>query len=270
MKLEKREEESSLSAALLERKTQIQTELLKLLEEEELYWHKRSNLNWLLKGDSNTEFFHRYANGKKRKNPIYNMEKGDTAIQGEEILAHATDYCKNLFGPSEKPLFNLDSDCWTQEERVTEEENEHLTKPFSMEELKKAVNSMERNMAPGPDHIPVEFYQSGWEIIKTDLFDLLNEFWDQKLEIGRLNYGVITLIPKIKEASRIQHTGGRIPGPTGDLSQGIRVRGRWRRWATTALVRRGRWEGGGAVLQYPRGYCSREQGGGGGRIRVGP
>jgi hypothetical protein len=204
MNLEKREEESSLSAALLERKTQIQTKLLKLLEEEELYWHKRSNLNWLLKGDSNTECFHRYANGKKRKNLIFNMEKGGTTIQGEEILAHATDYYKNLFGPSEKPLFNLDSDCWTQEERVTKEENEHLTKPFSMELLKKAVNSMERNTAPSPDHNLVEFYQSGCEIIKTDLFDLLNEFWYQKLEIGRLNYGVITLIPKIKEASRIQ------------------------------------------------------------------
>jgi hypothetical protein len=57
-------------------------------------------------------------------------------------------------------------------------------------------------------------------------------------------------------------TDGRIPSPTGDLSQRIRVRGRWRRWATTALVRRGRWKGGGGVLQYPRGtvhtrYCSR-------------
>jgi uncharacterized protein (DUF2249 family) len=178
MNLEKMEEERSLSATLLERKTQIQTELLRMLEEEELYLHKRSNLNWLLKGDSNTNFFHRYANGKKRKNLIFNMERGDATIQGEEILAHATDYYKNLFGPSEKPLFNfnLDSDCWAQEERVTEEDNEQLTKPFSIEELKKAVNSMERNTAPGPDHIPVEFYQSGWEIIKTDLFDLLNEF----------------------------------------------------------------------------------------------
>jgi hypothetical protein len=44
---------------------------------------------------------------------------------------------------------------------------------------------------------------------------------------------------------------GRIPSPTGDLSQGIRVRGRWRRWATTTLVRRGRWEGGGGRATVP-------------------
>jgi len=46
-----------LPALLLERKTFIQSEILRLLEEEELYWHKMSNLTWLLKGDNNTGFF---------------------------------------------------------------------------------------------------------------------------------------------------------------------------------------------------------------------
>jgi hypothetical protein len=56
MMLEK-EENSPLPVHLLNRKTFIQTTLLRMLEEEELYWHKRSNLNWLLQGDNNTEFF---------------------------------------------------------------------------------------------------------------------------------------------------------------------------------------------------------------------
>jgi hypothetical protein len=34
--------------------------------------------------------------------------------------------------------------------------------------------------------------------------DMLHDFWAQELNIGRLNYGVITLIPKIKEATEIQ------------------------------------------------------------------
>jgi hypothetical protein len=40
---------------------------MRLIEEEELYWHKRSNENWLLKGDNNTGYFHRKANGKKKE-----------------------------------------------------------------------------------------------------------------------------------------------------------------------------------------------------------
>jgi hypothetical protein len=63
---------------------------------------------------------------------------------------------------------------------------------------------MKKNTAPGPDHMPVEFYQSCWEIIKADFMEMIQEFWKHELDIDRLNYGVITLLPKIKEAAKIQ------------------------------------------------------------------
>lgn len=67
MKLVELDEPNPLPSHLLERKTFIQTEILKILEEEELYWHKRSSSDWILKGDNNTNFFHRMANGKNKK-----------------------------------------------------------------------------------------------------------------------------------------------------------------------------------------------------------
>jgi hypothetical protein len=66
MELEK-QEGSPLPAHLLEKKTFIQTKLLRVMEEEEIYWHKWSNLNWLLQGDNTTKFFYRVANGKKKE-----------------------------------------------------------------------------------------------------------------------------------------------------------------------------------------------------------
>jgi hypothetical protein len=69
---------------------------------------------------------------------IFQLERGDEILQSEkEILAHASDYCRNLFGHEEKHVFSLGPECWTQGEKVTEEENEALTRPFSLEELKK-------------------------------------------------------------------------------------------------------------------------------------
>jgi hypothetical protein len=117
--LEKKEEEEVLTPPSLDRKTFIQTELLKLAEEEELYWHKRSNEKWLLQGDSNTDFFHKKASGKKRRNIIFNLEKdGENINTDDEILKHATEFYKDLFGPSDNPIFKLDYDCWDQHERV--------------------------------------------------------------------------------------------------------------------------------------------------------
>jgi hypothetical protein len=46
--IKKMEEENILPTTLLDRKSFIQAELFRLIEEEELYWHKRSNENWLL------------------------------------------------------------------------------------------------------------------------------------------------------------------------------------------------------------------------------
>jgi hypothetical protein len=125
--LEQKEEENILSPELLDRKTFIQTELMRLLEEEELYWHKRSNTEWLLRGDNNTDYFHKKANGKKRRNIIFNLDRdGECLNKDEEMIKHAIEYYKTLFGPSDSPTFSLDPDCWEQEEKVNNEENEAL------------------------------------------------------------------------------------------------------------------------------------------------
>jgi hypothetical protein len=65
--LEKEEEEGSLPTPLLERKTFIQTEMLKVLEEEEMYWHKRSNQKWLLQEIATQIFFTGLPMGEKEK-----------------------------------------------------------------------------------------------------------------------------------------------------------------------------------------------------------
>lgn len=110
--LELLEEVDSLPSHLLDKKTFIQSELLKLMEEEELYWHKRSNSNWLLRGDNNNGFFHRVANEKKRKNTIFSLHHEDNIIEDDKlIIEHATQYYKNLFGPSDRPNTHLDPNC---------------------------------------------------------------------------------------------------------------------------------------------------------------
>jgi hypothetical protein len=50
-----------------------------------------------------------------------------------------------------------------------------LNEPFSEEEIQGAVNSMVKNKAPGPDRIPIDFYQACWPIIKNDV---MNIFYD--------------------------------------------------------------------------------------------
>jgi hypothetical protein len=87
--------------------------------------------------------------------------------------------------------------------QVSIEENNLLTAEYSEEEVRKAIFQMEHNKAPGPDGFPAEFYQTFWDTIKGDLLDLFSSLHAGQLELFRLNFGEIVLLPKVNEAEMI-------------------------------------------------------------------
>jgi hypothetical protein len=203
--LENLEEDNVLPGPLFARKGEIQFKLMKIYEEEELYWFSRSSEKWLLEGDNSTTYFHCVDNGRRRKNTMYSLKKDDIHIQGTaDLLTHATEYYKMLFGPGEGNLMQLADSVWSVQEKLSDEDNIKLNEPFSEEEIQAAISSMVKNKAPGPDGIPVEFYQACWPIIKNDI---MNIFYDWKLgvlDLYRLNFGMIILLQKAPDADVIQ------------------------------------------------------------------
>ena len=96
MVLELLEEDQDLDLEQLQRKMEVQKLLLDILGEEELYWFQRSRSTWLHEGDNNTEFFHRIANGRMRKNTIISLMDVDKVNEGDSnLLEHATDFLQN-------------------------------------------------------------------------------------------------------------------------------------------------------------------------------
>jgi hypothetical protein len=98
----------------------------------------------------------------------------------------------------------MDPKIWQNTPRVSVSDNELLCKPFSEQEIKNALDQMEKNKATGPDKVPIEFYQGCWKIIRGDIIELFDDFYNHRVDISRINYGIITLLPKIKEANKIQ------------------------------------------------------------------
>jgi hypothetical protein len=73
-----------------------------------------------------------------------------------------------------------------------------------MEEVHDAIFQMEHNKSPGSDGFPAEFYQHFWGVIKNDLMALFESFQKGDLPLYKLNFGVITLLPKKENATQIQ------------------------------------------------------------------
>jgi hypothetical protein len=63
---------------------------------------------------------------------------------------------------------------------------------------------MKTSFSLGPDRLPAEFYKCFWEQIKDPVLKMFENFHRGDLNLSRLNYSMISLIPELKEASNIK------------------------------------------------------------------
>jgi hypothetical protein len=130
-------------------------------------------------------------------------DEGQIIWGNDQLKNHITDYYQGMFGQVGEDHLSLDESL-IYIQQVSQEENEFLTAPFTEKEVKEGIIQMKHNKASGPDGFPAEFYQVFWEIIKGDLMALFNDFHEGRLPLFSLNFGIITLLPKQKEATHIR------------------------------------------------------------------
>ena len=116
----------------------------------------------------------------------------------------AVDFYKNLFAKEVDSNVKLCSNFWEDQDKVSLEDNSLLIAPFSEREIKDAIFSCYPEGAPGPDGLPFLFYQKFWDLVKEDIVNLFDDFHKGKLDLYRINCALVTLIPKVGEASNMK------------------------------------------------------------------
>lgn len=86
---------------------------------------------------------------------------------------------------------------------VTQEMNEALLKPFTVEEVKHALDSIGDLKAPGPDGMPSVFYKNFWDIVGDKITNEVMEFLNGGMMSEGWNDTTIVLIPKVKEPDKV-------------------------------------------------------------------
>jgi hypothetical protein len=151
-------------------------------------------------GDRNTKYFQAIANQRRRKTIVFNMDGPEGTVQStKEIIKVATDYYMDLFRFESKPNINIDDNFFDDEEKMTVEENEGLEAIFTKEEVKIAVFGSYSDGAPSPDGLSFLFYQKFWGLVKDDMMAMFANLYGDKLDVYRLNFALITIIPKEKD-----------------------------------------------------------------------
>ncbi|RVW98665.1 hypothetical protein CK203_032249 [Vitis vinifera] len=128
---------------------------------EEMSWRQKSREIWLKEGDRNTRFFHQMANAHRRRNQMNRVK-----VNGR----------------------------WYNEER--EIKRRGLEKPFTEEEVFRALSGCCGEKAPGPDGFSMAFWQFSWDFVKEEVMNFFRQFHETGSFVRSLNATFLVFIPK--------------------------------------------------------------------------
>ena len=117
------------------------------------------------------------------------------------IHKEAVSYFKNIFKEPHRSRPTFEG---LNFRKLSPEQSELLTAPFSRDEIDEAVFSCNSQKSPGPDGFNFRFIKEAWEVIREDIYTIFDDFWKS----GRLpkgsNVAFIALIAKIDNPSGFQ------------------------------------------------------------------
>lgn len=164
-------------------------ELANNLEER---WRQRARINWLKLGDRNTRFFHVSASARMRKNMVRSISQhGVTLTDLLQIRQAFLNQLQSSLGSSNQvKKANLKA-LYPSEESLSQ-----LQSPFTIKEIETAVFQLAKNKSSGPDGVPNEFIQAYWQELKSNIVQLLADFYNHSLDLSKFNQADVIMIPK--------------------------------------------------------------------------
>ena len=161
---------------------------------EETSWRQKSREIWLKEGDRNTRFFHQMANAHRRRNQMNRVKVNGRWYNEEREIKEAV--CRAYQGLLADPGgWKPRIDALTFE-RLEEGDVEGLEKPFTEEEVFRALSSCCGEKAPGPDGFSMAFWQFSWDFVKEEVMNFFRQFHETGSFVRSLNATFLVLIPK--------------------------------------------------------------------------
>ncbi|XP_070034219.1 uncharacterized protein [Nicotiana tomentosiformis] len=177
---------------------ELNAQYIRHMKIEESVLKQKTQLQWFKEGDANSIYFHNLIRCRRRKLYIHKSKTSeDEWVQGDEAIGEAAcDHFQNLFtNPGGAIREDLLSCIPTL---VTREDNEILTQDPTIQEIKDVVFSMNPTSADGPGGLNGKCFQHCWDIIKTDLLNVVNALFCGATMPRHMTQTCIVLLPKVE------------------------------------------------------------------------
>jgi hypothetical protein len=110
-------EKRPLSDLENDRKKEISIKLEQIWRIEQIKERQRAKEKDIKEGDKNTAYFFAKANQRRRKKVVSYLEDGERVLsENKDLINHAVQFYKKLFGKELKENMELDTSFWAKEE----------------------------------------------------------------------------------------------------------------------------------------------------------
>jgi exonuclease III len=197
--------EQGFTEELKDQEHKVNQQIADRKKQEEILWKQKSRIQWLKEGERNTKFFHRATIQRRQSNKITHLitEEGETLHSHADLETHLVDYFQDLLTepiPDRSEAINQITRCVPT--LVTKEQNEALLRPFTIEEVDQALQDTPKCKAPGPDGFTSDFFHYCWPMIRTEVWEILEDSRTTGEVLRAFNATFLALIPKEGQANR--------------------------------------------------------------------
>lgn len=174
---------------------------------QESFYKQKSRIRWMKDGDACTSFFFKSVIANQGRNCIKFLRGDDNErIENvDQIKDLLISYYQNLLGSdnSETVPMPVEEIRDLLSFRCLPDLAAKLLHVPSVLEIRRALVTMPKNKAPGPDGFPVEFMWEAWDVVGQEIVAAVQDFFSTGHLPRGLNATAITLIPKVTGADTL-------------------------------------------------------------------
>lgn len=160
---------------------------------------QRAKSTWVKETDSNSRYFFTLIKERQNRAKISSVSGADGQIitDPKEVEAEFVNYYTQLLG-TEVEMEEFDPAPLSRGKVLDSTEADRLCRPFTVDDVKKALFVIPNSKAPGPDGYSAGFFKAAWDTVGEELSAAVLDFFSSGRILGQINATNIAIVPKVR------------------------------------------------------------------------
>ncbi|XP_074305820.1 uncharacterized protein LOC141641042 [Silene latifolia] len=141
-------------AELMQQEMDLAHDLKDLITVRDSFQIQKAKVQWSLKGDLNTSYFHHIIKNRMMLNKVFQIEDNDGMICTEGSHTHTDEVNVNVV----RKRACCNENHW-----------DILARSVTAEEVKNSIFSIPKSKSPGPDGYTSQFFRDAWDVIEDEV-----------------------------------------------------------------------------------------------------